>query len=159
MAESHIHSNKDFVVLVGYSIGGDAANQSGKPQGGTKWDAKVVTGARVDGDFLNSLAASARNSNMVVVVSIKGDKKLANDGSVASAVAGRFFGDRSYEGLIDKINKEYGSVKSFTDGYSNVSIVGADRIPHAGAGNSSQLSTAVHTSFQSLLNGGFSFDR
>ncbi|GAA6208756.1 hypothetical protein NBRC116601_20490 [Cognatishimia sp. WU-CL00825] len=60
--------------------------------------------------------------------------------------------------MIDKINKEYGSVKSFTDGYTNVSIVGADRIPHAGAGNSAQLSTAVRTGFQSLLNGGFSFD-
>lgn len=81
------------------------------------------------------------SSDRVVVANIKNDKNLANDG--VSKVAGGFFGDRSYSGVVGAIVDEYGSLENFYSAHPNVVVVAVDAIPHAGAGKSSQLSSAV----------------
>lgn len=122
IAEARVHAEGSPRIIAGFSIGGDAALEAGKPQGGGNWDLRVVAGARVGSDFISQIEAAAGNSDLLVIVGIEGDNNMANDGWFNRNTAGGQFGDRSYEGILDAIDNEYGSLEQFYERFPNASI-------------------------------------
>jgi hypothetical protein len=55
-------------------------------------------------DLVTALERAGENSEMVVIVGIRGDKRMANDGVLS--VFGGSFGDRSYAGMRSAIEKK-----------------------------------------------------
>jgi hypothetical protein len=150
-AETH-HHESDPKILAGFSIGGDAALRTGRPRFGGQWDLRVVVGARVDNpgeDFVGLLEKAGRTSERVVVVGFHGDNELIADGPTAHKVAGEFFGNRSYEGMVAAIEERYGSLQEFYKQNPNIVIEGAFS-EHAGGGNNQATLDAVTRGYEEL---------
>ena len=131
-------------ILAGYSIGGDAALRARGPEGGGKWNYRIVTGCRTDGDFVDRLVAAANNSERVVYVGIRGDVNLQNDPIFRKALGGaaQQFGDRSFETAIHNIEQRFGSVQDFYKAHPNVALVATDG-SHAGAAERPETHAAI----------------
>ncbi|SUD90801.1 hypothetical protein [Psychrobacter phenylpyruvicus] len=143
MAEHLQHTPNRLKVIADFSMGGDAALLAGTPRGVGKWDYRVVAGARVDydnKDFVEQLNLASHNSKRVIVIAIRGDKDLGNDGALR--VAGKAFGDRSYEGAIQAIRNDYDTMENYYKFHPNVVIVPSTG-PHGGGGNAPQLQEAI----------------
>lgn len=136
-------------ILAGYSMGGDAALRASGPLGGGNWDLRVITGARVDEDFVDLLERAANTSDRVIVVNIRGDDNLAND-IPGDALDAPQFGPRSYEAVAAAIVQRYGSVEAFYEAHPNVIIEGTRPRMHMGGGNSPELNDAIRRAFHRL---------
>ena len=150
LAEKYVHTAGPK-ILAGFSMGGDASLRAGGPQGGGKWDLRVISGARVDyegEDFVSLLEKAARTSDKVVVVALRGDKDMAND-SLIPEWLGKKFGDRSYKSTVSAITDRYGSMEAFYKKHSNVTIQAADGA-HSGGGNRASTIDAVTRGFKEL---------
>ena len=147
IAEKHKHAGEPR-ILAGYSIGGDAALGAGASDGGKNWDLGVAAGARVDSDFMSKVEAAAKNSNMLILVGIRGDKDMANESGVPGWI-GRRFGDRSYEAIVAAISAKHGSLAAFYKAFPNVSVQ-ASSGAHGGGGNRPATQEAVRNGFKEL---------
>jgi RHS repeat-associated protein len=139
-------------ILAGFSMGGDAALRVGRPmvpEANARWDLRVVAGARVDGDFVSLLEAAAANSDRVIVIGIRGDDNMANDGP--AQVVGGMFGERSYDAIVRAVTAAYGSLEAFYEAHPNVAIGStATAIAHGGGGNHPEMQQAVRAAFAVL---------
>jgi hypothetical protein len=161
LAENFQHLQNSPKVVAGYSVGGDAALRVGSPNGGGKWDLRVIAGARIDNvDFVNKLIQASQNSKKVIVINIVGDRNLSNDIRIANndiypitSSFGSQFGDRSYLALEQAINSQFGSIKNFETKYPNISIQPSFG-PHGGGGNAVDTQNALIKGFTQLSNRG-----
>jgi hypothetical protein len=130
-------------------MGGDAALRAGGPQGGGKWDLRVVVGARVDNiNLVEKIKAAAETSERMVIVGLRGDVNMRNDPKVPGDL-GKAFGDRSYETIVNKIESQFGSLDKFYEKYPNV-VVEAAEGAHGGGGNRQSTLDAVTRGVEEL---------
>lgn len=140
-------------ILAGYSMGGDAAIRAGRTSDGSRWDLRIVLGARVDdADFVGLIEKAAANSEAVIILGIIGDNEMANDQGLEWL--GGFFGDRSHEGIVASIEAVYGTMEAFYDAHPNVVVEAAPRTPHGGGGEAPSTIDAVEVGLGELVGRG-----
>lgn len=151
IAEMIKHRSGEPKIIVGYSLGADAALQAGSPDGGGTWKLRVIVGAEVNEAFVDRLLRATETSERIVVVAISGDDYMANDDPTLRELSGALVGRRSYESMMAVIEERFGSYERFHEAHPNVSIVRADPVAHAGGSASPEVLDAIRRGFAATV--------
>jgi RHS repeat-associated protein len=139
-------------VLLGYSLGGDAALLAGRSAGGGNWNLRAIIGAEVNERFVDNLLRASETSERIIVVGISGDDAMRNDPEWLQNISSELVGQRSYESIVSAIEERFGSMEEFRHTHPNIAIERSEAVPHAGGASTPEVLDALRRGYESLEN-------